>query len=207
MSYGTLYIIAAPSGGGKSSLVNALLESTPNLVVSVSHTTRPMRPGEQCGVHYHFVDQQGFDALLAAGTFLEHARVFDHCYGTSRDWVLERLRQGIDVILEIDWQGAHQVRQALPETVSIFILPPSRAVLERRLRARGQDGDAVIARRMRDAVNEMSHYAEFDFLVLNDDFNTALADLRAILRCRQLRKPAQAEKLKGLLANLLGNAE
>lgn len=203
MAYGTLYIIAAPSGGGKSSLVRALLESTPNLKVSISHTTRPMRPGEQDGVNYHFVDQATFDALLAANTFLEHARVFDHCYGTSRHWVLERLREGIDVILEIDWQGARQVRQAHPDTVGIFILPPSRATLETRLRARGQDQEEVISRRMRAAKDEMSHYHEFDYLVLNDDFTAALADLKAILRCRRLRQTSQAIKLKDLLADLL----
>ncbi|MEW6352802.1 MAG: guanylate kinase [Pseudomonadota bacterium] len=200
---GTLYIIAAPSGGGKSSLVNALLQCMPNLRVSVSHTTRPARPGEQDGVHYHFVDQARFDALRAAGTFLEYAEVFGHCYGTSRQWVVEQLQNGLDVVLEIDWQGARQVRAQWPDCVSIFILPPSRAVLEQRLRARGQDGAQVIARRMQAAVDEMAHYHEFDYLVLNDDFDTALADLRAIMRCRRLRRDAQAEHLKPLLAELL----
>lgn len=203
MTTGTLYIIAAPSGGGKSSLVKALLECTPNLRVSVSYTTRPKRPGERDGVNYHFVEPAEFNRLLEQNAFLEHARVFDNCYATSREWVLTRLQDGIDVILEIDWQGARQVRQSLPGSVSIFILPPSLAALEQRLRARGQDGDEVIARRMRAAREELSHYEEFDYLVLNDDFDAALNDLRALVRCRRLRKSAQTEQLKGLLAELL----
>ncbi len=203
MSCGTLYIIAAPSGGGKSSLVKALLKVMPKLRVSVSYTTRPMRPGEQEGVEYHFVNQATFDDLLRKNTFLEHARVFDHCYGTSRDWVLERLQEGVDVILEIDWQGARQVRQLLPQSVGIFILPPSRAQLDERLHARAQDPDDVIAQRMRGAITELKHYDEFDYLVLNDDFDLALADLQAIIRCRQLRTAAQVVKLKDLLTSLL----
>src|SRR5690606_10000269 len=147
---------------------------------SVSHTTRPMRPGEQDGVHYHFVDVATFQAMVDQGDFLEHARVFDNYYGTSHSTLLERLRAGTDVILEIDWQGARQVRGKIPGSSGIFILPPSRAVLEQRLRARATDSEEVIARRMRDAVAEMSHYDEFDYLVVNDDFNTALEDLRAI---------------------------
>lgn len=200
---GTLYIIAAPSGGGKSSLVKALLESTPNLQVSVSYTTRPMRPREQQGVDYHFVDQARFDALRDSGVFLEHAEVFGHCYGTSRAWVMERLQQGIDVILEIDWQGKRQIAQSFPEAVSIFVLPPSRAVLEQRLRARGQDDDEVIARRMQAATNEISHWNEFDYLVLNDDFQTAVADMQAIFRARRLRREPQGARLRRLLAELL----
>lgn len=203
LSRGTLYIIAAPSGGGKSSLVRALIELMPQLKVSVSHTTRPMRPGEQEGVDYHFVDQPSFDALLQSNTFLEHARVFDYCYGTSRDWVLAQLQQGVDVILEIDWQGARQVRQSLPDCVGIFILPPSREQLDERLHARAQDPDEVIARRMRGAINELAHYDEFDYLVLNDNFASALADLQAIVRCGQLRTPVQAVKLRDLLVSLL----
>lgn len=200
---GTLYIIAAPSGGGKSSLVKALLESTPNLQVSVSYTTRPMRPREQQGVDYHFVDQARFDALRDSGVFLEHAEVFGHCYGTSRAWVMERLQQGIDVILEIDWQGKRQIAQSFPEAVSIFVLPPSRAVLEQRLRARGQDGDEVIARRMQAATNEISHWNEFDYLVLNDDFQTAVVDMQALFRARRLRRELQGARLQRLLAELL----
>src|SRR3990172_4800453 len=200
---GTLYIIAAPSGGGKSSLVKALLESTPNLQVSVSYTTRPMRPREQQGVDYHFVDQARFDALRDSGVFLEHAEVFGHCYGTSRAWVMERLQQGADVILEIDWQGKRQIAQSFPEAVSIFVLPPSRAVLEQRLRARGQDDDEVIARRMQAATNEISHWNEFDYLVLNDDFQTAVADMQALFRARRLRRELQGARLQRLLAELL----
>lgn len=203
MSRGTLYIIAAPSGGGKSSLIRALIELTPQLKVSVSYTTRPMRPSEQEGVDYHFVDQPSFDALLQSNTFLEHARVFDCCYGTSRDWVLAQLQEGVDVILEIDWQGARQVRQSLPDCVGIFILPPSRKQLDERLHARAQDPDEVIARRMRGAINELAHYDEFDYLVLNDNFDSALSDLQAIVRCRQLRMSVQTVKLRGLLTSLL----
>lgn len=200
---GTLYIIAAPSGGGKSSLVKALLESCPNLQVSVSYTTRPARPREQQGVDYHFVDQTRFDALRDSGVFLEHAEVFGHCYGTSRAWVTERLQQGIDVLLEIDWQGKRQIAQSFPEAVSIFVLPPSRTVLEQRLRARGQDGDEVIARRMRAATSEISHWNEFDYLVLNDDFQTAVADMQAIFRARRLKKEPQGARLQRLLTQLL----
>jgi guanylate kinase len=200
---GTLYILAAPSGGGKSSLVKALLESTPNLQISISYTTRPMRPREQQGVDYHFVDQARFTALRDSGVFLEHAEVFGHCYGTSRAWVTERLHQGIDVLLEIDWQGKRQIAQSFPQAVSIFILPPSRAALEQRLRARGQDGDEVIARRMQAATNEISHWNEFDYLVLNDDFQTAVADVQAIFRARRLRREPQGARLQRLLAELL----
>jgi guanylate kinase len=180
-----------------------LLRSTPRLEVSVSHTTRPSRLGEQDGVDYHFVDQASFDALRAAGTFLEYAEVFGHHYGTSRAWVLQRLQAGVDIVLEIDWQGARQICRALPDTVSVFILPPSRAALEQRLRARAQDSAEVIARRMRDAVHEIAHYAEFDYLVLNDDFDAALADLQAILRARRLYRDIQAAELKDLLTDLL----
>lgn len=200
---GTLYIIAAPSGGGKSSLVKALLEAAPNLQVSISYTTRPMRPRERQGVDYHFVDQARFDALRDSGVFLEYAEVFGHWYGTSRTWVTERLQQGVDVLLEIDWQGKRQIAQSFPEAVSLFILPPSRAVLEQRLRARGQDGDEVIARRMQAATNETSHWNEFDYLVLNDDFQTAVADVQAIFRARRLRREPQAARLQRLLAQLL----
>ncbi|MEO6697452.1 MAG: guanylate kinase [Gammaproteobacteria bacterium] len=200
---GTLYIIAAPSGGGKSSLVKALLEATPNLQVSISYTTRPMRPREQQGADYHFVDQAQFAALRDSGAFLEHAEVFGHCYGTSRAWVTERLQQGVDIILEIDWQGKRQIAQSFPEAVSIFILPPSRTVLEQRLRARGQDGDEVIVQRMQAATNEISHWNEFDYLVLNDDFETAAADLKAVIVARRLRRELQGARLQRLLADLL----
>ena len=204
MNIGTLYVIAAPSGAGKTSLVKALTESTPDISVSVSHTTRSMRLGESDGVEYHFVEHRVFEDLVKAGSFLEYAQVFDHCYGTSRTEVVRRLSQGSDVILEIDWQGARQVRQAMPESVSIFILPPSRVTLEQRLKARGQDSDNIITRRMRDAVNEISHYDEFDYLVVNDDFGRALSDLQTIVRSRRLRRPVQQHQLAGLLAELLG---
>ncbi|MFA7096870.1 MAG: guanylate kinase [Gammaproteobacteria bacterium] len=200
---GALYIVAAPSGAGKTSLVKALVDSMPGIAVSVSHTTRPMRPGEQDGVHYHFVDVATFQAMVDQGDFLEHARVFDNYYGTSHSTLLERLRAGTDVILEIDWQGARQVRAKIPDSIGIFILPPSRAVLEQRLRARATDSEEVIARRMRDAVAEMSHYDEFDYLVVNDDFNTALEDLRAIFRAHRLRRESQVARLGGRLRDLL----
>lgn len=201
---GTLYIISAPSGAGKTSLVHALLEACPGLTVSVSHTTRVQREAERDGVHYHFVDEQSFLAMIEAGAFLEHASVFGNRYGTAIQPVRDRLRQGVDVILEIDWQGARQVRAAMPDAASVFILPPSRIELEQRLRGRGQDSDEVIERRMRDAVNEMSHYAEYDYLVVNDDFREARADLLAIIRSRRLRQAAQQQHLGDTLDELLG---
>jgi guanylate kinase len=207
---GTLYIISAPSGAGKSSLLRALLESgrVTGVEISVSHTTRAARPGEVDGVDYHFVDMPAFDVMVAADDFLEHARVFDNCYGTSRSAVETRLAGGVDVILEIDWQGARRVRELLPAAVSIFILPPTRAALESRLTDRGQDDAAVIARRMRDAVSEMSHYGEYDYLVINDDFQQAVDALVAIFRGEgdALALAKQAEAQSGLLASLLAPA-
>ncbi|KAF0190709.1 MAG: guanylate kinase [Gammaproteobacteria bacterium] len=203
MKTGTLYVIAAPSGAGKTSLVAALVDSMSDIGVSVSHTTRPPRSGEQNGADYHFIDQQGFDEMAGAGVFLEHARVFDHSYGTSRVEVVRRLSQGCDVILEIDWQGARQVKQAMPVSVGIFILPPSRAALEQRLKGRGQDSDEVIARRMRDVVAELSHYNEFDYLVVNDSFETARNDLRAIVRSHRLKRAAREPELAALMNDLL----
>jgi len=200
---GILYLIAAPSGAGKTSLVKALLEKTQNLRVSVSHTTRPARAGEEDGVNYHFVSKNEFEQMLSDEIFLEHAQVFDNYYGTSIKWVTEQLNTGINVILEIDWQGVQQVRRLKPDTVSIFILPPSRATLEQRLRDRGTDSEAVIAKRLRGAVEEMSHYIEFDYLVVNDDFNQALKDLQAILQSQGLKQAVQAVKLDGLLNDLL----
>jgi guanylate kinase len=203
MSNATLYIVSAPSGAGKTSLVKALVEATPAVTVSVSHTTRAPRPGEQDGVNYHFVSKAAFETMVGQDVFLEHAPVFDNYYGTSGDWVSAQLQAGTDVILEIDWQGARQVRQRMPQACSIFILPPSRAALEQRLRGRGQDGEDVIARRMRDAQAEMSHYGEFDYLVINDDFATALGELRAILVARRLVLWAQQRRQGALLADLL----
>lgn len=200
---GTLYIVSAPSGAGKTSLVNALMDRLPDIGLSVSHTTRPRRPGEEDGTHYHFVSADTFDRMVREHAFLEHAQVFGNRYGTARAPLLAQLEAGRDVIVEIDWQGAQQVRDAMPEAVSVFILPPSRDELERRLRGRGQDSEEVIARRMRDAVSEISHYAEYDYLVVNDVFEQALTELAAIVYARRLRDSAQRERLKPLLADLL----
>lgn len=184
MKPGNLIVLSAPSGAGKSSLAKALVERSPNLAVSVSHTTRAPRPGEVHGVHYHFVDRARFETMIAADDFIEHARVFDNLYGTARSQLQALLAQGKDVILDIDWQGARRIKAWMPQARTVFILPPSRAVLEQRLRSRGQDGDEVIARRMRDAISEMRHYDEFDFVIVNDDFAAALADLQAIIAGR-----------------------
>ena len=200
---GTLYVFAAPSGAGKTSLVKALLDASDGIEVSVSHTTRAPRPGEVDGVNYHFTDVAVFNVMVNEGSFLEHAQVFDNFYGTARANIEERLATGVDVILEIDWQGARQVRQQFPDSLGVFILPPSRQALEDRLRGRGQDGDEVIARRMEDAESEMSHYAEFDFLVINDDFDTALAELKAIITANRLRSPLQASRYGEMLNELL----
>ena len=170
MSQGILYTFSAPSGAGKTSLVKALIENTDNIQVSVSHTTRQARQGEQDGIHYHFVTKAEFMEMLGNNLFLEHAQVFDNYYGTSKKELVKQLNSGIDVILEIDWQGAQQIRHLHPEVVSIFILPPSRSVLEQRLRGRDTDSEAVIAKRLRGAVEEMRHAVEFDYLVVNDDF-------------------------------------
>ncbi|TQV62767.1 MAG: guanylate kinase [Halothiobacillaceae bacterium] len=201
---GQLYVISAPSGAGKTSLVKALREHLPGIAVSVSHTTRAMRPGEENGVHYHFVDHAGFEKMAAHGEFLEHARVFGNHYGTSKVAVELNLAAGQDVILEIDWQGAQQVRALLPDARGIFILPPAREVLEARLRGRGQDGEEVIARRMRDAVTEMEHYDAFDYVVINDIFEEALRELACIFRAERLRleraRARHAPLIKELLA-------
>jgi guanylate kinase len=200
---GTLYTISAPSGAGKTSLVAELLKRTSQLSVSVSHTTRPMRPGEVDGVNYHFVSHSKFEQMLAEAAFLEHAQVFDNFYGTSQQWVESELGRGEDVILEIDWQGAQQVRHLMPQTVAIFILPPSKEALNQRLTGRGQDGDSVIQRRMAAAVAEMSHYAEGDYMVINDEFATALADLAAIIRSHRLQLIKQQFRHEALLSALL----
>ncbi len=203
MATGTLFIVSAPSGAGKTSLVKALCERVPGIALSVSHTTRAQRPGEQDGVDYHFVTQEAFAAKRAAGDFLEYAQVFDHFYGTSKSAVEALLAAGKDVILEIDWQGARQVRQWMPQNLSIFILPPSKQALEQRLRGRGQDSEAVIARRMRDAQAEMQHYDEYDYLVINDEFSVALEELRCIVLAQRLRLPTQQAKFTPVIEELL----
>jgi len=178
---GNLFIVSAPSGAGKTTLVQKLVADQPDLDVSISHTTRPRRAGEQDGVDYHFVTAEEFEALIDRDRFLEHARVFDHYYGTSREWVGEQLAAGRDIILEIDWQGARQVRRLLPGAVGIFILPPSYQTLQQRLGGRGDDAETV-ARRMHDAAQELSHYNEYDFLVINDDLDAATARMGDIVR-------------------------
>ena len=203
MAKGTLYIISAPSGAGKTSLVKKLVVADPQVTVSVSHTTRAMRPGEVNGVDYHFTAQADFKTMIESGAFLEHAQVFDNFYGTSQQHVEQQLLDGKDVILEIDWQGARQVRRLITDAVSIFILPPSTAVLRQRLESRGQDDKTVIDRRMRDAVSEMSHYAEFDYMVVNDDFEQALQQLRCIIRANRQRQLCQQSLLAPLLIELL----
>ena len=200
---GTLYIVAAPSGAGKSSLVNALLERERDIVLSISHTTRPPRPGDVDGEHYHFVNRGVFERLVADGAFLEHAEVFGNLYGTSRSAVEPVLAQGRDVLLEIDWQGARQVRKVMPDCVSIFILPPSREELERRLRTRAADSAVTIARRLAESVEEIAHVDDFDYVIVNDQFADALADLRAIVATRRLRREAQTKRHAALIADLL----
>ena len=200
---GKLFVIAAPSGAGKTSLVRALMQLRPTLRFSISYTTRKQRPNERHSHDYFFVDKAEFERMVAAGDFLEHARVFDNYYGTSRQQVEQLLDESQDVLLEIDWQGAQQIRRALPECRSIFVLPPSRAALEQRLRGRGTDSDEVIARRLRDSLADLSHWSEFDYIVVNDDFDRATADLQAIVtgQGEQLRR--DRPELRELLARLL----
>ncbi|MBZ2189059.1 guanylate kinase [Alcanivorax sp. JB21] len=208
-AHGTLFIVSAPSGAGKTSLVAALVDTLDGVRISVSHTTRAIRPGEEDGINYHFTDRDTFLQKVGEGRFLEHAEVFGNLYGTSADWVSDTLKAGEDVILEIDWQGAEQIRRLVPDAASIFILPPSLPELESRLRGRGQDDDAVIARRLAGAQDEMSHYGEFDYLVINDDFEHALGDLKAILRSHRLRilaqQKAQATRIGELLSKSSAN--
>ncbi len=206
MSGGILYTVSAPSGAGKTSLVKALLDSVDDLVLSVSHTTRARRAGEVEGRDYHFVDETTFQAMVAEGAFLEHARVFGNSYGTSRAAVEATLAAGQDVLLEIDWQGARQVRAHIPGSVSIFVLPPSREALWQRLRGRGQDSDAIIQQRMEAAIDEISHYAEADYIVVNDDFDHALGDLQAIVRAGRVRRERQISRCQALIDSLLAPA-
>lgn len=202
-STGTLYTVSAPSGAGKTSLVNALVKRCPDLLVSISHTTRPMRPGEKDGVNYHFVTENIFLAMLERTEFLEHARVFGNLYGTSGVWVTQQLQRGRDIILEIDWQGAQQVKRLLPQAQAIFILPPSREDLQQRLNQRGQDDPDTIKTRMNVAVEEMSHYVESDFLVVNKEFDQALDELQSIVTCQRLLTSRQQEVLSDMLQDLL----
>jgi len=206
MKHGRLFVIAAPSGAGKTSLVKALRASEPRLRLSVSHTTRKRRPTEEDGREYHFVSAPQFERLAAGGEFLEHARVFDNFYGTARGFVEEQLRQGHDVILEIDWQGAQQVRRAMPQAVSVFILPPSRRALAERLARRATDSAEIIARRLRDAAADMSHYREFDYVIVNDDFAQAVSDLRRIVAGRGEDLTSARPELAALLGELLAPA-
>lgn len=203
MRKGTLFIVSAPSGAGKTSLVKALTDNTPSILVSVSFTTRPKRAGERDGVHYNFVSTEQFEAMLNQGDFLEHANVFGNYYGTSQAWVKSKLMEGKDVILEIDWQGAAQVRKLIPESIGIFILPPSRQTLRERLEVRGQDNSETIDRRMAQAVDEMSHYTEYDYLLVNDNFDLALQQFRATIEAQRLKLSVQQNAIGELLTELL----
>ena len=203
MNPGSLNIVSAPSGAGKTSLIQALCKRLDNIVVSVSETTRDQRSGEVDGVDYHFVDKEMFENSVAMGGYLEHADVFGNHYGTSRESTERLIQAGKDVILEIDWQGARQVSSLMPVDLSIFILPPSSQVLEQRLRNRGQDSDDVIARRMRDAKGEMAHYREYDYLVINRDFDVALDELTAIFSASNMRTTIQKSRQQTLLRDLL----
>ncbi|MBU9809874.1 guanylate kinase [Rahnella sp. C60] len=207
MVQGTLYIVSAPSGAGKSSLIQALLKTQPlyDTQVSISHTTRAIRPGEKHGEHYFFVDKAAFREMIERDAFLEHAEVFGNYYGTSRETIEQVLASGVDVFLDIDWQGAQQIRKKMPQARSIFVLPPSKDELDRRLRGRGQDSEEVIAKRMAQAVAEMTHFAEYDYLIVNDDFDLALSDLKTIIRAERLRLSRQRLRHDGLITKLLAD--
>jgi guanylate kinase len=202
---GSLFTIAAASGSGKTSLVKALVETMPQIQVSISHTTRQSRNGEVEGEHYFFVTKQKFQDMVSANQFLEHAEVFGQCYGTSREWVEKTLSEGIDVILEIDWQGAAQIRKQFSQGISIFILPPSIHILKERLLNRRQDSIDIIEQRIAAANKEISHCAEFDYLVVNADFDVALSDLKAIVKAKRLERKQQLKRYAKLLEDLLKN--
>ena len=207
MTNGTLYIISAASGAGKTTLVSAVLQQVVDLEVSVSHTTRTPREGEVDGVNYRFVDKEKFQSMVENSEFIEYATVFGNMYGTSQQHIQEQLLKGKDVILEIDWQGARQIRQLMPDCKSIYIVPPSTTALRERLTSRGQDDEAVIDRRMHEAINEMSHYVEFDYLIINDDFDEARENLAAIIKGNRMLHEHQQQKHADLLAQLLGTAD
>lgn len=202
-STGTLYVVSAPSGAGKTSLLKQLLTEIEQVETSISHTTRAMRQGEADGGDYHFVTQKDFQTLVSEEAFFEHAEVFGNYYGTSKASIQQQLESGVDVILEIDWQGARQIRQQLPQSRSIFILPPSREALQQRLEGRGQDDNSVIEQRMQAAQSEMSHFSEYDYLVINDDFSLAVSELKAILLAERQKLANQQRKHAHLLSNLL----
>ncbi|MAX08978.1 guanylate kinase [Gammaproteobacteria bacterium] len=203
MNLGKLFIITAPSGAGKTTLVHALVSQDKNLCVSISHTTRPARVGEENGVNYHFIEKSEFTTRLSEGDFLESAEVYGYHYGTSKLWVSEQLNKGLDVILEIDWQGAQQIRKLYPDTCSIFILPPSIEALTERLTERAQDDSETIDNRMQQAQGVMEHVAEANFVVVNDDFQAALQDIRAIIRSQRLVVTSQQRNLSELLSSLV----
>ena len=200
---GMLYIISAPSGAGKTSLVNALIEETDLIEVSVSYTTRGKRPGEREGVNYHFVTQDQFKQMIADDRFIEHAEVFGHFYGTSKQRIKEKLKAGIDIILEIDWQGAQQVRKQFEHCTTVFILPPSQPELLSRLQERGQDTQEVIEKRMNESIAQVSHYTEFEYLIVNDQFAHALGELKALVYAFRLRQTAQCRRHHKLIETLL----
>ncbi len=201
---GNIFVVSAPSGAGKTSLVKSLLEADPQVKLSISFTTRAPRPGEQNGVHYHFVSTDEFMAMLNRGDFLESAEVYGNRYGTSQRWIEEQLAGGQDILLEIDWQGAAQVRKLMPQAICIFILPPSVAALRERLKGRGQDAEEVIDRRVAAAREDMSHVGEFDYVIINDDFVTASRDLQAVVRAQRLRIEGQMARHQKLISELLG---
>lgn len=199
-----LFILSAPSGAGKTSLVRAVCDKLDHLMVSVSHTTRPMRPADKEGIDYHFIDEDKFHDMIGRGDFLEHARVFDNLYGTSQSLVEETLAGGTDVILEIDWQGADQVRRLMPDACGIFIMPPSREILENRLRGRESDSAEVIARRMNDAVDDMRHFSNYDYLIINDDFQRAVDEFAGIVLAKRVETLRQSTASQQIISRLLG---
>jgi len=200
---GNLFILSAPSGAGKSTLYKALLNQDAKVRISISHTTRAPRTGEEHGREYYFIDDESFLDMIAEDAFFEHAQVYDNYYGTSKESIFGMLEQGLDVILEIDWQGARQVRQLYPDAIGIFILPPSLVALEERLRKRATDSDEVIQRRMSKAINEMSHYHEYDFVIVNDDFDAALSQMAAIFQAMRSKTAVMQEKNSNLINDLL----